>query len=434
MMDDYDIPLAAEPSRSTPSSSTTTADINSKEFDLESYISNYSSHTRIDRLIFIAEHCKELEQEAYKMAVDDLKKTTNTSLYKQVSEKIPGGKVDQSWIDNVDKKAQQSLERLETDLNAHKTNLIRESIRMGHNDLGDFFYQRGDLNNALKCYVRTRDYCTTPKHIIQMCLSIIRVSIEMNNYAHVANYVGKAEQTPDVNDPSVQAKLKVCSGLANLESKKYKIAAQKFIETSFNLADFTNVIAPQDVAIYGGLCALSTFDRSELKKKVIDNTVFRNFLELVPEMRELINDFYSSRYASCLNYLEKLKPELQLDIHLHDHAESLYQKIRNKALIQYFSPFISIDLSTMAASFNTSVQGLEKELAKLIMDGSIQARIDSHNKRLYARHTDQRSSTFQNAVKVGDDFQRNSTALLLRVNLMRNDFIVKMPRRDDIDK
>jgi COP9 signalosome complex subunit 1 len=63
----------------------------------------------------------------------------------------------------------------------------------------------------------------------------------MNNYAHVANYVSKAEQTPDVNDPSVQAKLKVCSGLANLESKKYKIAAQKFIETNFNLGDFGNV-------------------------------------------------------------------------------------------------------------------------------------------------------------------------------------------------
>jgi len=265
------------------------------------------------------------------------------------------------------------------------------------------------------------------KHVIQMCLNVIRVSIEMNNYSHVINYVSKAEQTPDVNDPAIQAKLKVCSGLANLDSKKYKVAAQKFVETTFNLGDFNNVIAPQDVAIYGGLCALSSFDRAELKKKVIDNTVFRNFLELVPEMRELINDFYSSRYASCLNHLEKLRPEIHLDIHLHDHAESLYQKIRNKALIQYFSPFISVDLNTMAAAFNTSVQGLEKEIAKLIMEGAIQARIDSHNKRLYARHTDQRSSTFQNAIKVGDEYIRNTNALLLRVNLGRGDFTVKGP-------
>lgn len=35
---------------------------------------------------------------------------------------------------------------------------------------------------------------------------------------------------------------------------------------------------------------------SMLQAKVIDNISFRNFLELVPEVRELINDFYS-RYA-----------------------------------------------------------------------------------------------------------------------------------------
>jgi COP9 signalosome complex subunit 1 len=69
-----------------------------------------------------------------------------------------------------------------------------------------------------------------------------------------------------------------------------------------------------------------------------------------------------------------------LDVHLHEHVEGLYQKIRNKALVQYFSPFLSVDMATMATAFNTDVQGLEKELSRLIMEGSIQARIDSHNK------------------------------------------------------
>jgi COP9 signalosome complex subunit 1 len=116
----------------------------------------------------------------------------------------------------------------------------------------------------------------------------------------------------------------------------------------------------------------------------------------------MINDFYSSRYKNCLSNLEKLRvfpspplpsflslplvlifcfqPDLELDLHLHDHIEPLYTRIRNKALIQYFSPFISVDLNAMAAAFTTTVTGLEKELARLIMDGSISARIDSHNK------------------------------------------------------
>jgi len=164
---------------------------------------------------------------------------------------------------------------------------------------------------------------------------------------------------------------------------------------------------------------------------VIDNATFKNFLELVPEVRELINDFYSSRYASCLKYLDKIKSDLQLDIHLHEHVENLYERIRNKAIIQYFSPFISVDLNTMADAFNTNVAGLEKELSRLIMENQIQGRIDSHNKRLYARHTDQRSSTFEKALTVGDDYQRNTKAMLLRVNLMRNDIVVKAPRKEE---
>jgi len=370
-----------------------------------------------------------------KMAIDELKKTMNTALFKSIIDKVGerlGFSLDTQWMDSTDKKALSQQERLELELNGYKTNLVKESIRMGHNDLGDFHYNRGDLNAALKCYVRTRDYCTTSKHIIQMCLNVVKVSVEMGNYVHVTNYISKAEQTPDLTDKVVIAKLKVCAGLANLENSKYKVAARKLLETTIELNNnFTEVLAPQDVALYGGLCALATFDRSDLKKKVLDNTSFRNFLELTPELREIIQDFYASRYASCLKYLEKIKSRLQLDIHLHEHVESLYQKIRNKALIQYFSPFISVDLNTMASAFNTNVAGLERELSRLIMDNSIQARIDSHNKRLYARTTDQRSATFEKTISMGEEYQDNAQALLLRVNLLRNDFIVKPPRRGD---
>ena len=44
------------------------------------------------------------------------------------------------------------------------------------------------------------------------------------------------------------------------------------------------------------------------------------------------------------------------------------------------SPYSSADLRLMASSFNTTLASLEDELMTLILDGKIQARIDSHNK------------------------------------------------------
>ena len=49
------------------------------------------------------------------------------------------------WADSVDARAQTTQYRLETELSGYKTNLIKESIRMGHHELADFFYDRGDL-------------------------------------------------------------------------------------------------------------------------------------------------------------------------------------------------------------------------------------------------------------------------------------------------
>jgi COP9 signalosome complex subunit 1 len=365
-----------------------------------------------------------------------MKKTGNTILYKEVTDKIgdklgPSFAPDRSWLDSSEKKHAQTQERLENELSGYKTQLIKESIRVGHNELGDFHYERGDLNTALKCYVRTRDYCSDPKHIIQMCLNVIKVSLELGNYSHVSNYVSKAEQTGN-QDNLTASKVRVCSGLSFLDSRKYKLAARKFLEISPELgANYNEVIAPADVALYGGLLALSSFDRSELKSKLLGNQTFKNYLELVPDLRELISDFYNSRYASCLSYLEKLRPHLELDIFLAGHVNSLYEKIRSKAIIQYFSPYVSVNLNVMAEAFKTSVSGLEKELSRLIMEGSISARIDSHGKVLYARTIDQRSATFDKALQMGEEYQRNTKAMLLRMNCVRNEFYVKPRMGDD---
>lgn len=74
------------------------------------------------------------------------------------------------------------------------------------------------------------------------------------------------------------------------------------------------------------------------------------------QVREVVHDFYNSRYATCFSQLEALRPVIAVDIHLHDHAAALYREIRTKALVQYCAPFSSVDLTKMAAAFNSSVR------------------------------------------------------------------------------
>mmetsp|Transcript_53926 Transcript_53926/g.128175 ORF Transcript_53926/g.128175 Transcript_53926/m.128175 type:complete len:466 (-) Transcript_53926:74-1471(-) len=426
----------------------------SPNFDLETYVSSYTGSTKATRLRFIAERVPALQQDALRMLLQEVKSGQNVQLYKDVLE-VVGGKLgpaesvcDQAWVDKVQEQSDKALEKLEVDLCQHKLNSIKEKVRMGHNDLGHHFHLVGNLNEALKCFVRTRDYGTNAKHLEEMCLNVIRVAIEMGNYSHVVNYVNKAEQNvPALEapvDPAVVVKLRAASGLAHLDAGKYKLAALKFCAMKVEVGKensqaiyknvhpdelgFSEALSAQDVAIYGGICALATFDRTELAAKVVEDTAFKQFLELVPEMRELIADFYGSRYSSCLAHMATIKGDLQLDIYMAPHVTKLYGMIRSRALVQYFTPFASVRMPLMAEAFSTTVPALQKELSDLIMKKEIKARIDAHNQILHVRTADQEASTFEKALATGVEYERQTGALLLRLELIRNDLSIKVPR------
>ena len=79
-------------------------------------------------------------------------------------------------------------------------------------------------------------------------------------------------------------------------TRKYEAAAKQFLAASLDHCDCPDLMSANNVAIYGGLTALATFDRAELFKQVISSTQFKLFLELEPQLRDVIQCFYDSRY------------------------------------------------------------------------------------------------------------------------------------------
>jgi len=47
---------------------------------------------------------------------------------------------------------------------------------------------------------------------------------------------------------------------------------------------------------------------------------------------------------------------------------------------------------------------------------------------LYASQTQRRQQTFQNALRLAEEYESNAGALILRVNLLKAEFIVRPPR------
>eukprot|EP00929_Paragymnodinium_shiwhaense_P113027 TRINITY_DN81292_c0_g1_i1.p1 TRINITY_DN81292_c0_g1~~TRINITY_DN81292_c0_g1_i1.p1 ORF type:complete len:458 (+),score=86.86 TRINITY_DN81292_c0_g1_i1:107-1375(+) len=412
--------------------------------DLETYAGQYGTHGAIQRLSFIATKTekKALKAEACRLWLDSLKRTSNTKGYaeayamlKDVNEaeglQIP--QYDTVWVDATSKQSSVLKDAYEQELHQAKVTTMKEAIRHAHVQLANFCTEQGDYATALKNALKSREHCSEPRLVFTTCMMIIKLNTLLGQYGDIQSFASKAQHCPykETYDKADMSKICASYGLYHMSQGKYKDAAFSFAQVKPQDlgAEFADVLSAQDVAVYGVLCALASLDRNQVQTKLLGSANFRECLDTLPQLRDLATDFCSCRYAACLASLGKLREALELDVHLHGHVEDLCQQIRSKGVVQYFAPFLSVSLHSMAEAFNTDVDGIQAEVAQLVSKGQLDAKIDSHKKILHVRHSNQRKATYQNALRVSQDFLDTTQALILRMNLLKRDFGVHLVRQ-----
>lgn len=177
--------------------------------DLDTYASRYYGRGKILRLQHIASSSPKLRKEALLLALNETKaETRDVELYRRLVEKLretgeTNIPLEEEWETTVLREDAKEVERLETELQRYRHNMIKDSIRMAYGDLGDFLYSKGNLEEALRNYLKMRDYCVSAQQITDMCLKVIQCAIMLGSFSLVESYVQKAEQIPEVSNDEV---------------------------------------------------------------------------------------------------------------------------------------------------------------------------------------------------------------------------------------
>ncbi len=88
-------------------------------------------------------------------------------------------------------------------------------------------------------------------------------------YIHIYIYIYKLYHTKYMSLCRFASKVAASFGLVHFVGKKYYNAALKFVECHIDIgSQYNEVIHAEDIALIGGLCALASFNRTELKEKV----------------------------------------------------------------------------------------------------------------------------------------------------------------------
>jgi COP9 signalosome complex subunit 1 len=449
-------------------------------FDLEAYSSNYEGPLQPLRLAHIAMHCPSLSRQALSIAIKSAKSGKDVSLYRRLVTLASFLNLndlatqDLEWTDRTEDANKRENIRLEQELKGYKNNLIRESIRMGQEDLATHLLLTGGpapqvaseneqpqsastvgLNAAYGAFGKMRDFCTTPTHVASMTLRLLHTAIiqavaalqsgsSANTYfnavlsnANRLRSVGAKEEEMVKLTPIAYAAI----GVAQLNSGNYRDAAESFLAVPFDLTlagsvhnfDFTRYVASaNDIAIYGGLTALATLDREQLSTRVLGGS-FRAFLELEPHMRKAISLFTTAKYRACLETLQRYYADWNLDIFLGSgvgsfrgsHVDHLLARIRQKSITSHLASYSQISLASLAETFpppnaaNGQAPGvaIEKELISLIQSANLPFRLDAVSGTLVAPSTDSRTTTHADAVSTANEIERSLLLRLHRVNV-----------------
>ncbi|CAI7610776.1 unnamed protein product [Penicillium bialowiezense] len=402
--------------------------------------------TRYDRLYLIGTCSPPLAIEALKAAIAEAKASKDIMRYEravralaEVAPTDPEASLDSLWVQDTQRSVAAHTERLENELKGYKNNLIKESIRMGNEDLGNHHYQTGDLAAASKAYARMRDYCTAPNHITSMLFKAVNVCVERGDWLSVQSNVHRLRnsQSKPEDERKNESKISAAWALSQMHQGAFLEAANSFLSVPTNLGDnYNEVITPNDVAVYGGICALASMNRDELQSNVLDNQSFRNFLELEPHIRRAIAFFCNFKFRSCLDILEAYRPDYLLDIHLQRFIPQLYKRIRTKSIEQYMLPFSRVTLDSMAKIFAPEVVGGEarptdisspfvQELIGLIRDGVLDARVDLERGLLISNQSDLRAEVQRTTLENLQEFNQEAHWRLLRAAVLHSGLEVK---------
>ncbi|KAJ8098737.1 26S proteasome subunit RPN7-domain-containing protein [Lipomyces tetrasporus] len=410
-------------------------------FELESYIQNYTGRNAVDRLLFIADRCPALAVDALVLAIASLKHTAEVNRYEDAVDRLhaiaphdPRATVDAAWVDEVTKATRSTGDKLELELKSYKNNLIKESIRMGNSELGDFYLSIGDLASASKFYSRQREYCTTHKHIEDMSMDMIRVAVYQQNWSQVETAMSRIDALPAKN-ADIDPYLKAVRGLWALAQGNFAVAASTFLtvpveslthaafaapksrqKATYTITEFVTV---NDVAVIIGLCSLASYGRNALKDLLDNNANCKEFLQSEAHIRTLLDAFVLFDYKSIFTALENHKADYLLDIWLADHVEKLFDRIRENCYTQYVRGYKRGYLDKMAARFGVGPDQVEKDLIALIESEKVPVRLDLENKYFLFKSADERADVYDHVMTIAQDFEHNGRLLLVNIGVLR---------------
>ncbi|GLE00935.1 hypothetical protein PINS_up009732 [Pythium insidiosum] len=264
------------------------------------------------------------------------------------------------------------------------------------------FARIGDKERALEAFKVAGEKPQSINQKILVALLIIRIGLFFSDLELVEKNIKKATQLIDEGgDWDRRNRLKVYEGCYLLMARDFKKASRLFQES---VATFTatELMPYNKMIFYCVITCVLSMGRVDLKKKIVDSPEILAVIGEIPHLGDFLNGLYECNYKRFFSSLVELHAFILRDKYFSAHSRFLYRELRVLAYSQFLEAYRSVTMASMAAAFGVSVEFLDKELARFIAAGRLNAKIDKVAGVIETNRPDAKNAQYQDAIKKGD--------------------------------
>lgn len=335
--------------------------------------------------------------------------------YKKICSEFPKTyKLDAAKVAKMTSDNEAKLKELEAEVTDKEENYGEVEVVEALLNKATFHYLTGTKEKALEAYNTVSEGKTmSTGQLIDITLKKILLGFFWMDFDLIKENLYEADKLMEQGgDWERRNRLKVYRGLFATMSRDFKTASENFLA---GIATFTctELCSYNTFIFYTIVTSITTLERVEFKKKVIDAPEVRAALYQAEELPDFLNALQDTEYRAFFASLTKMYPRIKKNRYLTEHTDWFIRELRVKAYTQFLESYKSVTIQKMSEAFGVSVNFLDNELSHFIASQRIAAKIDKAGGVIEAGGFKDTSynSNYQEVMKQGD-------LLLNRVQLL----------------
>ena len=167
--------------------------------------------------------------------------------------------------------------------------------------------------------------------------------------------------------PAAQAEIDCQSGTLHAEVKDYKTAFSYFYEGFEQLSSVDEKNAGP-VLKYMLLCKIMSGDAEDVSG-IVNTKAGLKFADSGVDAMQAIAGAYKNRSLKEFQAaLDKYSKELTQDIIVHNHLQSLYDKMLEQNICRLIEPYSTVEIAHIAQLIDLPIQVVESKMSQMILD------------------------------------------------------------------